>query len=486
METALDPELQKPQREPESNQIRLLEGRNGGPIVCKFGGSSVADASRIEKVRAIVAANPERRVVVVSAPGRVREGEEKVTDHLLNIATRGEHFREQRKDIRPADSRHAVLAKFGAIVEGLDVDGAAHLRSLKQDLDCSLDGDERIAFLASRGEHYNARIIADYFRASGLEARVFLPEDFGLLVGGELSDAKVLAESYERMSAELDVTGAIAVVPGFYGVTRGGDIAVFSRGGSDLTGGEIAYAVGAVVYENWTDVSGVFEADPGIIPEARAIPRLTFKEIRLLAAKGFNVFHLDAMIGCRKRKIPIQIRNTHRPSDPGTRILNERVPEEEGVVGIARMDNVAYIYLEKHSLGEEFGFTARLLTLLRDLRIKTYHYPTDKDDIAVLVDQNDLKGSINDLRRAIEEQLHPDTMEVVYNLTVLTPVGLSLKHNSYPLVEALKGLAEHHIPIEMIGQSPSQICFHIGVSQAVADDALRLLYRVLIAPPETA
>src|SRR6056297_2864285 len=448
-------------------------------IVCKFGGSSVADASQIEKIREIVSDDPDRRVVVVSAPGRVHDGEEKVTDHLLNIASRGEHFLEQRKDIQAAESREAVLGKFRTIVRDLGIDGTAHLAALEKDLDSQLEGDERIAFLASRGEHYNAKIIADYFEQSGMKAQARLPEEIGFLVGGGFVDAKVLEEAYERIAA-LELSESIAVVPGFYGVTRDGEIAVFSRGGSDLTGGEMAYAIDADTYENWTDVSGVLESDPGIIPEARAIPRLTFKEIRLLSSKGFNVFHLDAMLNCRKRKIPIQIRNTNRPSDPGTRILNERVPEE-GVVGIARLDNVAYIYLEKDSLSEELGFTAGLLGLFRDMGINTYHYPTDKDDIAVLVDQDDLKGSINDLRRSIENQLCPDFMDVVYNLTILTPVGLGLKRNSYPIVDALNVLSEHHIPIEMIDQSPSQICFHIGVSQTVADDALGLLYRKLIA-----
>jgi aspartate kinase len=217
-----------------------------------------------------------------------------------------------------------------------------------------------------------------------------------------------------------------------------------------------------------------------VISEARAIPRLTFKEIRLLSSKGVNVFHLDAMLKCRQRKIPIHIRNTNRPSDPGTLILNERVPEE-GVVGIARLDNIAYVYLQKDALSEDLGFTAELLSLIRDLGINTYHIPLDKDDIAVLVDQDDLKGTINDLRRAIEKQLQPDALDVVYNLAILTPVGLGLKRNSYPIVDAINALGEHHIPIEMIDQSPSQFCFHIGVSQAVADDALRILYRCLIA-----
>ncbi|MDX1457178.1 MAG: aspartate kinase [Marinobacter sp.] len=447
-------------------------------IVCKFGGSSVADAGQIEKVRRIVEANPKRKIVVVSAPGRSNAGEQKITDHLINIATNGRHFREQRLDIPPTRSKQAVIDKFTAIVEELGLAAGDILEALTADLESSLTGDERIAFLASRGEHYNARLIAEYFEQSGMAAYAGLPEDIGLVVSDEFLNADLREEAYRNLQ-QLAEDPRIIVVPGFYGVTEQGQVAVFSRGGSDLTGGEIAYAVDAETYENWTDVSGVFEADPRLVPEARAIPRLTFKEIRLLSCKGFNVFHLNAMLPCKERKIPIHIRNTNEPQAPGTVILFERVPEE-GVVGIAQLDNVAYIYLEKDMLGEETGFTAELLTILREFNIQTYHYPTDKDDIAVLVNQDDLTGAINDLRQRIEDQLHPDFMNVAYNLSILTPVGLGLQGNTYPIVDALSALGEAHIPIETIDQSPSQICFHIGVPQAVADDALRILHRTLI------
>lgn len=448
-------------------------------IVCKFGGSSVASASQIEKVRQIVADNPDRRVVVVSAPGRSEPGEQKVTDHLFNIATGGSHFRDQRIAINARESREAVVAKFQQIIESLKIEGQDLLESLRQDLETDLSGDLRTAFLASRGEHYNARVIARYFDQSGLAAEARLPEDFGMVVDGFCLDAKLREEAYENIRG-LDISERVAIVPGYYGVMSDGQIAVFSRGGSDLTGGEIAYALNADCYENWTDVSGVFETDPRIIPQARPIRRLTFKEIRLLSAKGFEVFHLNAMLRCKERKIPINVRNTNQPNDLGTIILSERVPEEEGIVGIARLDNVAYLFLEKDMLGEEVGFTAKLLRIFQDFGINTYHYPTDKDDIAVLVNQDDLTGRINDLRREIEEHLKPDFMDVIYNLSILTPVGVGLKGNYYPIVDALTALAEDHIPIEMIDQSPSQICFHIGVRQAVADDALRILYRALI------
>lgn len=447
-------------------------------IVAKFGGSSVANAAQIENVRRIVERDPRRRVIVVSAPGRTRPDEEKITDHLFNIATDGEHFAEQRIDIGPEESRKAVVARFSQIVDDLGLDADALLGSLETDLDSDLSGERRGAFLASRGEHYSARIIAAYFAQQGMAARVALPEDFGLTVDGNVLEAKLADEAHNRIAALLDDDGII-VIPGYYGVTPDGEISVFSRGGSDLTGGEVAYAVDAGAYENWTDVSGVLEADPRIIPEARAIPRLTFKEIRLLSAKGFNVFHFDAMLNCRRRGVPIHIRNTNDPDAPGTRILNERVPEE-GVVGIARVDGVASVYVEKDDLSEEVGFTAALLRIFRDFGVHTYHYPTDKDDIAVLVRQEDLRGTINDLRREVETELRPDLMDVTYNLSVLTPVGLGIKHNSKPIVDAINALGEANIAIEMFHQSPSQFCFHIAVANAEADAASRALYAALI------
>ncbi|HBL46791.1 MAG TPA: aspartate kinase, partial [Planctomycetaceae bacterium] len=234
-------------------------------VVCKFGGSSVANADQIEKVRRIVTANSQRRFVVVSAPGRIHKSEEKITDHLLNIASNGTHFQEKRKTVTASDSKLAVIDRFTSIINDLEIDGKKLLESLKQDLETKLEGERQIAFLASRGEHYNARVIAAYFQKQGMESRVSLPEDFGLLVTESFLDAKVEEIAYENIAA-LDGTEMITVVPGFYGVTENGEIAVFSRGGSDLTGGEIAYAIDADKYENWTDVNGDLDSDPGIIP----------------------------------------------------------------------------------------------------------------------------------------------------------------------------------------------------------------------------
>jgi len=445
-------------------------------IVCKFGGSSVENASQVEKVKNIVQDNKNRRYVVVSAPGRDETYRIKITDHLINIADNGKHLSEANIDV--AQSKKMVLLKFETLCHELQIGGTEIISALKEDFNVSLQGEKRKAYLSSRGEHYSARVIADYFNQCGMPTRLVFPEEIGFSVSEEFLSAKVLEESYANLET-LKSEERICLMPGYYGITPKGDIAVLSRGGSDLTGGEIAYSVNASLYENWSDIDGVYEVDPRIINDADVVPRLTFKEIRLLSTKGFNVFHFDAMINCKKCNIPINIRNTNRPSASGTMILNERVPVEE-VVGIAKLDNMAYIYLEKEGLGEEIGFTEGLLGIFNKYKINTYHYPTDKDDIAVLLNKDDLSGNINNLRQEIEEQLNPDVIDVVYDLAILSMVGIGMRNNSFAIADAVSVLKNNHIDIEMIDQGPAKISFHIGVAQHHADHALQLLHQRLI------
>jgi aspartate kinase len=214
------------------------------------------------------------------------------------------------------------------------------------------------------------------------------------------------------------------------------------------------------------------------------IPRLTFKELRLLSSKGFNVFHFNAMLNCKKSKIPINIRNTNNPEHEGTMILSERVPMED-IVGIAKLDNMASIHIQKDMLSEEIGFTAELLKIFSEFGISTYHYPTDKDDIAILVEQEDLKGNVNNLRRQIEKRLKTDNLFITYNLAIITLVGIGLKENTFAIVDAINALKENNISFELFDMSPSKISFHIGISQNIADVALETLYKNLLTKEES-
>ncbi|WP_321311371.1 aspartate kinase [Halarcobacter sp.] len=320
--------------------------------VCKFGGSSVKDSSQIKKVFNIVKEDKKRRVIVVSAPGRDETYDEKITDHLLNLATNGIHFFEQKIQITPKQSYDVIINKFKKLCDDLKIEKTGILKDLKADLDKkNLSGVKKEAFLLSRGEHYNAKIINEYFKISGLNTKLKLPEDFKFILNENFCDGQIENETYKNIETNFSFKDdEVYIIPGFYGVTKNNEIAVMSRGGSDLTGGEIAYALDADLYENWTDTNGVYEVDPRIINDANVIPRLTFKEIRLLSSKGFNVFHFNAMLNCKKSKIPINIRNTNNPSNKGTMILNERVPMED-LVGIAKLDNMASIHIQKNMLG---------------------------------------------------------------------------------------------------------------------------------------
>lgn len=449
--------------------------------VCKFGGSSVKNASQIKKIIEIIKEDKKRKVIVVSAPGRDEKYDEKITDHLLNIATNGNHFFEQKIDISKEESLKTTINKYKTLCKDLNIDEKFIINDLKKDLEnSSLKDEEKIAFFLSRGEHFNAKLICQYMNKIGIKTKLMLPEKFEFLLSDNFIDGKILIDSYENIKNSFDLKSDTRyLVPGFYGINKDKKIVVMSRGGSDLTGGELAYALDVDIYENWTDTNGVYEVDPRIINDANVISRLTFKELRLLSAKGFNVFHFNAMLNCKKGKIPINIRNTNNPNHQGTIILSERVPMED-VVGIAKLDNMALIHIQKDMLGEEIGFSAKLLKIFSEFKINTYHYPTDKDDIAILVEQEDLKGKINNLRRQIEKELNTDHLHVTYNLSILTLVGIGLKENSFIIVDAITALKENNIPFEMFDMSPSKISFHIGISQNVSDVALKTLQKKLL------
>jgi aspartate kinase len=449
--------------------------------VCKFGGSSVKDATQIKKVIKILENDKTRKVVVVSAPGRDETYDQKITDHLLNYATNGKHFAEQLIEINGQQSFEAIIKKYEKLSIDLGIDKNKIIEPLKKDLEnTKLKDDKKEAYCLSRGEHHNAKIIEQFMKKSNMKVKLMLPEDFGFILSENFTDGKVLDDSHQNIEKHFNIDeDVVYLVPGFYGITKNGEIAVMSRGGSDLTGGELAYALDADVYENWTDTNGVYEVDPRVIENANVIPRLTFKELRLLSSKGFNVFHFDAMLNCKKSKIPINIRNTNNPDHAGTMILSERVPMEDNV-GIARLDNMASIHIQKDMLAEEIGFMAELLKVFSEFGINTYHYPTDKDDIAVLVDQECLKGNINNLRRQIEKRIKTDNITVTYNLSIITIVGIGLRENSFAIVDAIWALKENNISFDLFDMSPSKISFHIGVSQNIADVALQTLYDNLL------
>ena len=308
--------------------------------VTKFGGSSLASATQLEKVLNIVQSDPERRFVVVSAPGK-RDGQDtKVTDALIK------YYKEYISGKDVTASQEWIINRYQAMADELGFEAKSLTKIAKSIRDLANlpieDNDFLYDTFLAAGEDNNAKLIAEYFSYKGLPARYVHPKKAGLLVSSEPGNARILPSSYDRIE-ELRNFDEVLVIPGFFGVTEDNQICTFSRGGSDITGSIIAAGVKADLYENFTDVDGIFAAHPGIIHKPHSISELTYREMRELAYAGFSVLHDEALLPAYRGRIPLVIKNTNNPSHPGTRIVLKHSGETLPVVGIAADDDFVSI-----------------------------------------------------------------------------------------------------------------------------------------------
>ncbi|MCL1856155.1 MAG: aspartate kinase [Kiritimatiellaeota bacterium] len=444
--------------------------------VCKFGGSSVASAEQILKVLGIIRGDESRRVVVVSAPGKRTKADEKVTDMLIacaNAALAGEN---------PAPIVEKIVGRFAEIQRDTGLPEAI-VDEIRQDLLRRLSMDKRHAgkfmdAMKAAGEDLSARIVAAIFTAKGLPSAYVDLKAAGMVLTDEFGNAQLLPESYENLRRALSGMKEIAIVPGFFGYTKGGDIATFPRGGSDITGSILAAALKADVYENFTDVDNVYPIDPRIIPEVKeGIKEMTYREMRELAYAGFGVFHDEAILPAVRANIPINIRNTNRPELPGTMVLPKRDYDRCAVLGIASDDGFVQLYVDKYMMNREVGFGRRLLQILEDEGISWEHIPTGIDNVSVVL--RDARFTPEQEARVvarIDAELAPDNILVERGHAIIMVVGEGMQYAVGMAARATGALAAAGVNIEMLNQGASEISMMFGVKGADRPAALRALY----------
>ncbi|MGQ9632447.1 MAG: aspartate kinase [bacterium] len=443
--------------------------------VSKFGGTSLATAERIRKVCEIIIADPERRLIVVSAPGKRYKDDIKVTDLLIACAKR----RLERSSAE--DELQAVIARYREIAQGLALPEeivdmiTADLRGR-----LAMDASNRERFIDAMkagGEDNCAKLVAQFLRSMGVEARYINPKDAGLLVSNEYGNARVLPESYENLRTLRSIPG-VMIFPGFFGYSPEGYLVTFSRGGSDITGSILAAAVGADIYENFTDVDSVFAVDPNIVPHPRAIPELTYREMRELSYSGFSVFHEEAFLPVFRSGIPVCIKNTNNPHLSGTMIVPKRQRTASPVVGIASDTGFCIIYLSKYLMNREIGFGRRLLQILEEENLSYEHTPSGIDNISVILreKQFDLDTEARVVQR-IRDELEVDDIAVERDLALIMIVGEGMRHTVGIAARATGALARAGVNIEMINQGSSEISMMFGVKATDNVKAVRALYR---------
>ncbi|MBE6653143.1 MAG: aspartate kinase [Ruminococcaceae bacterium] len=432
--------------------------------VVKFGGSSLADAEHFRQVAAIVKADPTRRYVVPSAPGKREKSDTKVTDMLYRCYD----LIKSRSSMESIDSCYnEIRARYTSIIAdlGLDYDINGELDYVRNAM---LHAAGR-GYAASRGEYLNGLILAKYLGFDFIDAEnvIFFKEN------GTLDEERTNAE----LSAELE-KHQYAVIPGFYGGTPNGTVRTFSRGGSDITGSIVARAAKADLYENWTDVSGFMMADPRIIDNPCIIKEITYRELRELSYMGATVLHEDAVFPVRSAGIPINIRNTNRPEDEGTMIVSHSTgyDSEHIITGVAGKKGFSVLTIEKDMMNAEVGFGRKVLEVFEDNEISFEHLPSGIDTMSVVVPTTTLEGRREKLMNAIVRAVRPDSVFIEDGLALVAVVGRGMVKAKGTAARVCDALANANVNIRMIDQGSSELNIIVGVDEEEYEDALRAAY----------
>ena len=436
-----------------------------GIKVAKFGGSSVADAIQINKIKDIINEDDDIRYVVVSAPGKRFSEDTKVTDLLYLCRTHIEHKLAYEQIFQVICDRYLSMESS----LGVDVDMKEELEQIRR----NINAETSVDYIASRGEYLNAKLIAAYLGFEFVDAaRVVKFSDKG----------KFMEErTNEEIEKVLSSCGK-AVIPGFYGSRIDGSIKTFSRGGSDITGALVARAVKADVYENWTDVSGFLVADPRIVDNPKPISRISYRELRELAYMGASVLHEDAIYPAKVANIPINIRNTNRPQDPGTMITSEPAKLNDGQIisGIAgSKDFTSITVYNSHVIGQK-GFIRKMAGILEDHDVTIEHIPSGIETVSVVLNNKIVEGKMEEILEEFERQLKPEALDVVTDMALIATVGAGMAMRKGTSARLFTALANADVNIRMIDQGSSEMNIIVGVANKDFEKAIKAIYQAFV------
>ena len=428
--------------------------------VTKFGGSSLADANQFKKVKDIIMADEARKFVVPSAPGKRDKKDVKITDLLYLCQAHVE------TGISLDDVFKHVVDRYVGIVNdlGLTFDIQKHLDIVKKDLENGASKD----YAASRGEYLNGLILSNYLGYEFVDAKdVMIFNEDGSLDRAETDKAiRNRLKNVER-----------AVIPGFYGANKEGEIVTFSRGGSDVTGALVAAGVDADLYENWTDVSGFLMADPRIVDSPKAIEKITYRELRELAYMGASVLHEDAVFPVRQAGIPINIKNTNRPEDAGTLIVKESEKEDiKTITGVAGKKDFTVISVEKAMMNSELGFCRKILSILEMYGVSFENMPSGIDTVSLVIEDSQLKGKGEKIVEEIKKQCNPDFIEIHPHMAVIATVGKGMASAPGIAAKLFNALSKEDRNIKMIDQGSSEMNILVGIDTDDFEKAVNLIY----------
>lgn len=429
-------------------------------VIAKFGGSSLSDSSQFVKVKEIISADERRRYIVPSAPGKRSSSDIKITDCLYQCF-------ENKGRGRAFDDTFAVIEKRYADLcrqLRLEIDIAKYLADIKKEIITGASRD----YAASRGEYLSGLILAEYLGFEFVDAA-----DMIIFRKNGLLDEKATYRQVRNRLANINR----AVIPGFYGAYADGKIKTFSRGGSDITGAIIARSMSAKIYENWTDVSGLLMADPRIVNNPKPIAKVTYKELRELSYMGANVFHEDAIFPVINNDIPINIKNTNRPYDKGTLIINESCEREIGcITGISGKKDFTVITVGKSQMNRSRGYCQRVFSVLEKYNTEFEYIPSGVDTVSLLISNSEYNDTIPKISVEIQKQCRPDFIEINNDIALVAVVAKDMAKTPYVISKVLSALSKCNLSIKMVNQCASGLSIIIGIENKNFENAINAIY----------
>lgn len=429
--------------------------------VCKFGGTSMANAKTIERVVKVIENDADRKVIVVSAPGKRNKEDIKITDILYQC------YDEIEKIGNCDTSFKIVVDRFNSIISELKID--LDLSQLFKETKRVFEKEKSKDYIASRGEYFSALILA---KKLGFE---FI--DAAELIKFNDDEELQLEYSYDLIAQKLKKVKK-AVIPGFYGGMPSGKVKTFSRGGSDITGAIVARAISASMYENWTDVDGFLSADPRIVETPRLITHLSYKELRELAYMGAEVLHPESVFPVRSVGIPINIKNTFNESHPGTMIVSAKnLPKQENVItGISGRKGFTIINIEKDMMNAEIGFARRVLSVLEEENISFEHMPSGIDTLSIVIRDEHIVNKMQKVVSKINGITNADNIDIHSGLSLIATVGHNMASRQGTAAKIFEALASKNINIRMIDQGSSELNIIVGVDTFDYEKAICSIY----------
>ncbi len=431
----------------------------------KFGGTSLANARQFKKAAAIIREDKSRRYIIPSAPGKRSEKDIKVTDLLYDCYEKASSKAPYGKIF------NQIKDRFNEIIDGLGLN--LNLDSEFAAIEENFINGAGPDYAASRGEYLSGLIMSEYLGFPFVDASevIFFDEEGNFL--SEETNTE-LAERLETMER--------AVIPGFYGsLIKSGKIHTFSRGGSDITGSLVAKAIHADLYENWTDVSGFLVADPRIVKDPQIIETITYKELRELSYMGAGVLHEDSIFPVRKEGIPINIRNTNKPKEEGTLIVESTCRKPRFIItGIAGKKGFCAVNIEKAMMNSEIGFCRKVLQVFEENGLSFEHMPSGVDTMSIVVHQEEFEPCEQSVLAGIHRAVEPDSVEVESDIALIAVVGRGMKASRGVAGRLFSALGHARVNVKMIDQGSSELNIIVGVRNEDFETAVRVIYDIFI------